>query len=1640
MSSSPPPEALPQVPPTSMRNSSSTSSISNLFKDLIGRSRNSTCDIPSASTNIAPVQGIFARRPSVSTLPRHIHTSSPDNADFANIRHSLRIRPSHYDGDIQIPPVLGGPPELEELLERLSPKASLSARIDAAHRLCPILEQYPVKGVWAVWVLAQESLLKSKDPEAIQAACRLLSRLVQLPDLSSAERSNFFSFISGVEQEQVTEIRLQLLGCLTHGGRSIDAFESKIAPLLTRVLDRCYEAARKARNAQRDSRSDLELAEDANLQQVFRFIIDIFKFNSQLLADKHIEELLEKVLYVSRRTTRKPDLKGGITVIETLITYAELPQPLLKPCLELLCSVCNRMLLLDDLRDQAERVITHLFYSHVAPAAIYEFIEILYGQLGSSKQRTNVVRGAVKVLEDMLFHPRAAHLQELQLSLFLPALNNLISVEYANRRASETNSDADNHTLKKIKADNFHLESDICNIMWKLLISGDADNKYTRQLLQEYDWSTFLEIIVKCANDVSDNEVRDFTNLASETFSSPTDDGEDEEEEQENTHPSIPLRGVLLKLFEIRNELDIIQRQETMAMLVRVGPKLPDDIAKGVIKYYEDERLLQPPSEDWKAAWEQLLIPFFRDKRRSTDLRKYAMGTIIRTYDYISFMLSPDVQVTCAKFILEHIHEELDPDVLTILADAAVSIAVEASDELFEYVIDLFRVYLWEFIGDIHEHHAAGDLMYEDNPVSPSKVITKALIRIFIRIYIHSGWKASKAYELILYVAGTKKCNMDARIAAIRFLARLRSDANFALRVNAAPEGENIAALLNRTADTLVSIPKEEGSSEATSPTSMEEKSLTRRSLVGSVQFPQSRNPSRVSSGVVKAKPVQPLWTYPDQEGLPEQPPTIPSLVLFTDLGGTRAQSDTENEATEENGDATDTVHRELFPTSRWLEIAISLFQNCNDWEVLSYLFVHFGAQLCNHALWKNCIPQLRLLRSVLSDQIRNGSVPEPPPYSAVKKADVAVCYFHILTMLVSYHQHFEKSEEDDLVKTFYLGIGSWDRTSKWCIHALTVCCHEIPDSTTKHLQNIVQKMSQIITQPQIAIHILEFLTHLVRLPDLYVNFRDDEFKMVFGVCFRYLQYVRDQQEKAASPAPARLSGAGLRHTAPSRDLRDSKMIDQNTGKAKSADDLPQYVHALAYHVITFWFMAIKLEDREKFIPWIIKKLIHTDRFGRESLEEQALITIDMLYSRAYTDRDETGYQESFAKEADGEVTKRSWVIGGEMILTLETAARTGITQIIKRRPSYTGYGIYHPHLIPPPRHQVPLLTGLAADAFYTSSYVGVLPEDIFQGLFTPITLFDPGAVERSPWVKLPEDDATRRSIGVLDRASTVDSHRVGVIFIGEGQTNEQEILANVMGSADYTVFVESLGEGKLVRLKGSKMNTQGLDREFDSDGTHAVCWRDRAVEMVFHVITMMPTDLEVDPYCINKKKHIGNDFVNIVFNNSGLPFRFDTFPSQFNYVYIVITPEARTTFVDTRENDGLDQFYKVQVLTQPGFPEVSPASETKVISGKGLPAYIRMLALNASVFCQVWSSRDAGEYVSSWRSRLREIKKLWDKHLPGGPTPPPSAAGLGMNSGGGGLFHRQSIVTYNSEGNRSSIMSGTSAEMERQNSSGSRG
>ena len=138
-----------------------------------------------------------------------------------------------------------------------------------------------------------------------------------------------------------------------------------------------------------------------------------------------------------------------------------------------------------------------------------------------------------------------------------------------------------------------------------------------------------------------------------------------------------------------------------------------------------------------------------------------------------------------------------------------------------------------------------------------------------------------------------------------------------------------------------------------------------------------------------------------------------------------------------------------------------------------------------------------------------------------------------------------------------------------------------------------------------------------------------------------------------------------------------------------------------------------------------------------------------------------------------------------------------------------------------PPRHQIPITVGLAADAFYSSSYIGILPEDIFQSFYAPLDL-------TGTTVALPDDDMTRRAIATFDRTATIDSHKVGVIYIGEGQTNERDIFMNDIGSPAYTSFVTGLGT--LRRLKDAKFNTGGLDTRGDADGEFTYMWRDRCM------------------------------------------------------------------------------------------------------------------------------------------------------------------------------------------------------------------
>lgn len=629
------------------------------------------------------------------------------------------------------------------------------------------------------------------------------------------------------------------------------------------------------------------------------------------------------------------------------------------------------------------------------------------------------------------------------------------------------------------------------------------------------------------------------------------------------------------------------------------------------------------------------------------------------------------------------------------------------------------------------------------------------------------------------------------------------------------------------------------------------------------------------------------------------------------------------------------------------------------DWEAYICFLDHLPSVLGNHSVFENRIGFIMQLGELLCTMLEKGAYPDPPASMDLTKSQLTVRLVQILTAVLSYHRHLSKHENVSMASTILGVAGSRDYiVSIPCIHALTICCYEIPDLMSSYMDDVIDKMSRMVTQRYLAIHVLLFLAGLSRLPQMFHNFQAHDYKKIFGVCGSYLQSIRgsnsllERQQTPSSDHSSRLNG-------------------------DMADALPQYVYALAHHVIAFWYIALRHDQLTGLREFVTGFLRSTGTDGRDTFEDQGLVTLDFMdrvdaddYYQ-YTDRE----LEFFVR--DGAITKRHRV-AGVLLVTTETAMRTGKSIITVRRPTGTTV-----HGIPRDQEHDRVLRmsiNLTKD-MDEQHCVNIVPEDSdgrAYGRFYVPSIASP--LGSDDILSLPDDSALTRATEIFDRTSALDSHKAGVVYIGEDQTTEGEIFRNVQGSPDYVEFIEDLGS--LRKLKGATFNTQGLDRFDDADGPHAVVWNNKVTELVFHIATLMPNNEDVGMNTATKKRHIGNDFVNIVFNGSGRAFDIDTFPSQFSAVYIVITPSARTTFLQTRQNTfkaKKDRFYRVHVITRPGYPSISSAADEKVISGHSLPGYVRNLALNDCVFSQMWSQ--AGEFASSWRSRLEQIRRLKDRY-----------------------------------------------------------
>ncbi|GBP48698.1 Rap1 GTPase-activating protein 1 [Eumeta japonica] len=178
---------------------------------------------------------------------------------------------------------------------------------------------------------------------------------------------------------------------------------------------------------------------------------------------------------------------------------------------------------------------------------------------------------------------------------------------------------------------------------------------------------------------------------------------------------------------------------------------------------------------------------------------------------------------------------------------------------------------------------------------------------------------------------------------------------------------------------------------------------------------------------------------------------------------------------------------------------------------------------------------------------------------------------------------------------------------------------------------------------------------------------------------------------------------------------------------------------------------------------------------------------------------------------------------------------------------------------------------------------------------------------------------------------------KVGVIYVKEGQYTEEEILDNNENSPLFEEFLQVLGDK--VRLKGFDRYKGGLDTVHDLTGLYSVYTNWRGIEIMFHVSTLLPYERH-DPQKLQRKRHIGNDIVCVVFLEAdNTSFSPACIKSHFLHTFILVRVSARIKRRPTR--------YEVSVVTRDEVGAYKPYLWEQSVFDKGPMFSFRPQRLN---------------------------------------------------------------------------------------------
>eukprot|EP01129_Flabellula_baltica_P006251 TRINITY_DN231_c0_g2_i1.p1 TRINITY_DN231_c0_g2~~TRINITY_DN231_c0_g2_i1.p1 ORF type:complete len:508 (+),score=93.98 TRINITY_DN231_c0_g2_i1:262-1785(+) len=223
----------------------------------------------------------------------------------------------------------------------------------------------------------------------------------------------------------------------------------------------------------------------------------------------------------------------------------------------------------------------------------------------------------------------------------------------------------------------------------------------------------------------------------------------------------------------------------------------------------------------------------------------------------------------------------------------------------------------------------------------------------------------------------------------------------------------------------------------------------------------------------------------------------------------------------------------------------------------------------------------------------------------------------------------------------------------------------------------------------------------------------------------------------------------------------------------------------------------------------------------------------------------------------------------------------------------------------------------------------------------------------------LEQGKRLERMVKDMDNIRDREVCRIGILYVGYGQEEQFEILANTSGSARYTRFLQSIGWE--VNLEEHTGFNGGLNAGVDGESSIYFC--DDKTEVMFHVLTMMPAD-EKDEKLVRRKRHVGNDHVHIVWSEHKRDYDANVIKSQFNDAHIIIYPLA----------NGM---YRISVYKKTTIPDFGPLHDGMIVNDELLGVLVRLTAINANR--SVRSTQQA--YEGPFVMRKKYVKQVSDRH-----------------------------------------------------------